>query len=149
MERRRDTSPDPADFSYKIAAVLYHNPTALFPTYGWYTRSWSGVPWSAVNDDDWCGGAFAMLRAAEMFEELADRYPGYAGSDKALFSAGMARIKLVRARAYVNDDRDTERAIVLFERCARDHPQSNLADDAANAARYWRRCGYGQVVENK
>ena len=149
LERRRDTSPDPADFSYKIAAVLYHNPTALFPTYGWYTRSWSGVPWSAVNDDDWCGGAFAMLRAAEMFEELADRYPGYAGSDKALFSAGMARIKLVRARAYVNDDRDTERAIVLFERCARDHPQSNLADDAANAARYWRRCGYGQVVENK
>jgi len=141
-----------ADLEYKIAAVHYHN-RILFPVYAVNAAN-DGLP---CLDDSYCAllpdaqtrvarvtqwerAAVPFLDSIERFEALLAGYPAYGGRDKALFSLGLAYVKFsqfrptsLRRREHVAD------AVRAFEQCAREFPDSTLADDATNAARYWRK----------
>jgi hypothetical protein len=75
-----------------------------------------------------------------VFVRLANDYPGWPGRDKALLSAAKAHFKLADYRPFsYSRDFDIPRGVELFEQLAREYPRSNLADDGARAAAYWRR----------
>jgi hypothetical protein len=112
--------------------------------YTWYC---GGVPRETTSDPEWAHAAFGMYRAAKLFEKLADENRDYAARDKALFSAAMAHIKIAETHSYSVDGDHIENAIRLFERCAAEHPDSNLADDSLNAARYRKSLHFG-IREN-
>jgi hypothetical protein len=149
LERRRDAvaGDERADLEYKLAAVYYHNYDVLFPVYA-RKGVRSGVP----GHNDWWLYAVPQVsrrmpddsfashaRSAELFEQLAADHPDWAGRDKALFSAAMSWIKLVDNPTAPGRDDYIRKGTALFERTAREHPTSSLADDATNAASYWRR----------
>lgn len=145
---------DRADLDYKVAAVFYHSVWVLYPVYASQLRN-SGLPHPQAGDggsssaDDrkrlmheFREGASSLAQASRRFEKLADRHPHSALRDKALFSAGMARIKLVNDWPWSPIGSLLEyipEGVRLFERVTAEHPDSSLADDAANAAAYWRR----------
>jgi hypothetical protein len=149
LERRRDAAcaDDRADLEYKIAAVYYHERDSIHPAYANYRRN-NGMPrnqWYGLNNDQ---PLFPELdpmryagrrRAAAMFEQLAVACPSWPGRDKALFSAALAWIKLVDDRTVSYRYDAIRSGTALFEQCAAEHPGSSLADDALNAANYWRR----------
>lgn len=149
LERRRDAAggSQRADLSYKIGAVYYHQRYVVYPCYAGEKvrhglprglRPQSRQPTIA---EILARAEYASLaRAALEFEQIADRHPGWAGRDKALFSAAMAHIKLVDYRPFPGfADFDIRAGIELFERLGREHPQSELAAGATRAADYWRR----------
>jgi hypothetical protein len=154
--RRRDAAVGEKydDLTYKVGAVFYHGWYTLYPVYADHLRN-SGLPdprsgsgSSSCTDGqrqkvrEFREGASNWALAARWFEQLADRDRHSVLRDKALFSAAKARVKLVDdwpwaptapLTAYIPE------AVRLFERVVQEHPESTLADDAANAARYWRR----------
>jgi hypothetical protein len=153
--RRRDAAHGDAqaDLEYKLAAVFYYDSYVLLPGYSQTMRN-SGLPdpragaedyWSWTDEHRQLWATFrresaSWMRAAELFEELADKHRWWPARDKALFSAAMARIKLVDYKPFNGfRDEDIRAGVELFERVAREHPHSTLADDADNAASYWRR----------
>ncbi|MFM8979272.1 MAG: hypothetical protein ACKOSS_02230, partial [Planctomycetia bacterium] len=107
--------------------------------------------------------AFSWERALLLFARIEREHPDYAALDKVLFSTGMCLKRLVDYRPRNADERfagDAQRygadrpawwravqgAVAAFERVAREHPSSTLADDAARAAAYWRR-EYPRIFE--
>ncbi len=145
--RKRDENPTP-DLAYKLAAVRYHQ-RALVPCYVEDRRCASGLPSSrfACNNaqlaayDGFCRRCSRCLDAASCFDAL---WPAELDSElraKELFSSGLSWIRAADTGACICMDRGEciRNGVDRFEQLARELPQSNLADDAANAALYWRR----------
>lgn len=149
LERRRDHAggDERADLSYKIGALYYHQRYAVYPCYA-SEKVRNGLPRGLSPRGHQPTLAEAMVRteyasyarAAREFEQIADYHPGWAGRDKALFSAALANIKLVDYRPFPGfADLDIRAGVALFDRLKRDHPQSDLTQSAVMAADYWRR----------
>ncbi len=149
LQRRRDASAgdEQADLAYKMGAVYYHQSFVVYPVYA-NERCNNGMPAGispsarlVSRADELARLDFASYaRAATQFEDIADHYPGWQGHDKALYSAALARIKLVDYRPFPGfADRDIAAAVDLFDRLVRDHPQSGLSKSGKDAAIYWRR----------
>lgn len=158
-----------ADLLYKQAAVLYHDRDVFFPCYGTHSANFGWALSELDGRDDtpaevlraapslqaYAQRAFSWERALLLFARLEREHPGYAAMDKVLFSSGMCFKRLVDYRprneswrprldehsAGGGDPQDEaiRGAVAAFERVAREHPTSTLADDAARAAAYWRR----------
>jgi len=149
LERRRDATggDERADLSYKIGAVYYHQRFVVYPCYA--TEGYNnGLPTGltprghqpTIAETLVRAEYASYVRAAREFEQIADYYPGWAGRDKALYSAALAHIKLVDYQPFWGfANQDIRAAVELFDRLKRDHPQSELSKGAAMAADYWRR----------
>ena len=153
-----------AELLYKQAAIFYHDRDVLFPAYGYHTMDFSGRLRSAT----WAWGkeetnerreavirfekaSLSYLRAVALFRQIEREHPRYAGLDKVVFSQGLAWRRLTDYRPYyawspaLTSRWEGRRApairevVAAFERCARDFPNSPLADDAASAAAWWRK----------
>lgn len=149
LERRRDLAggDQRADLSYKIGAIYYHQRYVVYPCYA-SEKVRHGLPRGLSPRGHQPTMAELLVRAeyasharaAREFEQIADHHPGWAGRDKALFSAAMAHIKLVDYRPFPGfAELDIRAGVALFDRLKRDHPQSDLTAGATAAAGYWRR----------
>lgn len=145
--RTRDENPAP-DLAYKMAAVRYHN-RALVPCYLNDYRCASGQPSArfACNHEqlaafeDYCRRASRYLDAAACFDALWPAELNFELRAREIFSAGLSWIRAADTQAFIGMDRAEciRTGVDRFEQLARELPQSNLADDAAHAAQYWRR----------
>lgn len=166
LERRTDAARGAAraDLLYKQAAVLYHDRDVYFPCYGTHTFNfgWAldglaeeralpeGSDRTPTRLAAYAQQAFAWQRAEHLFARIEREHADYPALDKVVFSRAMCFHKLseYRPHATIRESRDDwnapwreaiRRAVETFERVAREHPTSTLADDAARAAAYWRR----------
>jgi hypothetical protein len=150
-----------ADLLYKAAAILYHERDSLYPLYAAWTISRSGRPATGrfLGDGDdasapweWLRSNLPRLRAASAFRRLHEEFPSSGIAASAAYSEGLALVRSANEPPYSDawqgwQPRDVREAAVAllgdavraFERCARQHPSSPLARDAAAAAVYWRR----------
>lgn len=168
LERRTDRAKGVAraDLLYQQAAVFYHEPRVLFPAYAQvsvYHRWLLGK--GLVEDADPAARltaqtryetrSLSLLRALALFDRIERDFPSYPAMDRVVFSEAMAYRKLAEFRPFRAPPQTPEGwskwsekdrfhevlriAVATFERCARDFPESPLADDATRAAAYWRR----------
>ncbi len=157
IEQRAQTAQgaDRVDLLYTHAAILYHEPDALYPVYATHDEAYSGRPrrWRAGSDVDekaasqratgWLRGMLAWDLAAARFEELARTEPFHELADDALYSAALAHVKAaddraVRAAGAGERDRHLRAAVADFEALVTSYPRSSFAPDAGAALRYWR-----------
>jgi hypothetical protein len=155
LERRATRAHGHArsDLLYKVAAVFYHEPHAIFPAYG-NVCDFGGVLWLAERKSPASYGTFVrtslpLLRAIRIFEEIEREDPSYGGIDKVIYSKGVAWARLEQYGFTSEDSGDgpperhpyrtkVRNAVQDLERCAAAFPRSPLADDAVRLATYWR-----------
>lgn len=159
LRAARATGDARADLLYKQAAILYHDPRAIFPAYADifdFRR--------AIRDEDALGPfvrtSYPLLRAIRVFERIEREHPTYAGIDRVLFSRGLAWAKLLSYKCEPQeldergpggpkptawsewrawrDGMKIREAVAALERCVALCPRSPLADDAWRAVLYWR-----------
>ncbi|MCB9896441.1 MAG: hypothetical protein H6825_00425 [Planctomycetes bacterium] len=152
---RRARGDERLDWAYKRAALYYHSRDVLHPVYAGHGANWSGRPdpaWlrgdgpDAPSAFDWYEATLSWNLATDGFLALVRDDPGHPLADEALFSAGLAQIKAADESPVAHTPAGNERrwghvarGVQILERLAREYPLSPLADDAAAAARYWRR----------
>jgi len=148
-----------ADLLYKEAAILYHDPRAIFPAYAVicdFRRVFRHVTSEECKPEPASFGGFVrtsypLLRAIRVFERIEAEHPRYAAMDKVLYSEGLAWVKLTRygcdaseggygpEEEWPFDRRKIRNAVDSLERCATLCPWSPLADDAQRAVLYWKK----------
>jgi hypothetical protein len=165
----RSRPMDRAECLYRQAAALYHDPNVLFPVYACHAEAFASVlrrripevdadtPAAAADLEDrapdrrmarYETASLSLVRALPLFREVERDYPAYPALDRAVFSQGLAWVRLASYRPFLGLQgwrswenrrlRCLREGVVAFDRCAAHFPASSLADDASRAAAYWR-----------
>lgn len=149
-----------ADLLFEMGSVFQREREVLYPVYMLHSQTAGEVlgiaePFIAEGGERWVERSASCARALEIFRAIEQRHPGYADMDRVLFAQGEA-LRALRTYEPLNRNPDAVslgslrrevRAIVsVYERCAREYPESSMAAEATERAVSWRR-RYPSVFE--
>jgi len=142
-----------ADLLFKMGSIFQSEPEVLYPVYMLHTETAGEVlgiaePFIAEGGERWVERSASCARALELFRAIEQLHPDYGAMDRVLFAQGEA-LRALRAYEPLNRNPDAVslgslrrevRAIVsVYERCAREYPESSVAAEATDHAVSWRR----------